>query len=109
MTISETDRARIVEAMARAMWLGPRPDLISGTALAILQRDAADALEAAEARVKELEGALREIEEMRNPLRDATPSDYARGFQDGKYRASTIAAAALLSTAPAQEPSHGDK
>jgi hypothetical protein len=71
MTISETDRARIVEAMARAMWLGPRPDLISGTALAILQRDAAAALDAAlsagladairgtaEARVKELEEAL---------------------------------------------------
>jgi hypothetical protein len=36
---------------------------------------AADALEAADARVKELEKALWEIAVLRNPLRDATPSE----------------------------------
>jgi hypothetical protein len=104
MRMSDEDRARIVEAMARAMWLGPRPDLISGTALAILQRDAAAALDAAlsagladairgtaEARVKELEDFVGWIDTwVSNPA-----GSYSLHALDGLFAATRERTAAL--------------
>jgi len=53
-----------------------------------------DIIEAAD-EIERLREALREISDLPNPMEDAKPSDYARGFVNGRYRAQDIARAAL--------------
>ena len=57
-------------------------------ALSELGDEAADEIE-------RLRAALLEIVASPNEIRDATPSDYARGFNDGRWRMQQIARAAL--------------
>lgn len=50
--------------------------------------------EAAE-EIERLRAALEEIKNSPNELRDAKPSDYARGFNDGRWRMQQIARKSL--------------
>ena len=49
----------------------------------------------ARAEIERLRAALGEITSASNELRNAAPSDYARGFNDGRWRMQQIARAAL--------------